>query len=1144
MSGQQWHNLLSAIPHQTQRKFHYHVLHNKLSLHIDPNKQFIKGKSQILLLLLANNLKVVTINQQQFKVLNVSYNDIPCEFTVATPATANYSKILENNSTLGLQHVRDYTCYEYYMDEKTELHERGELIIQIPPQLQNYNIEDKIPIKLTIDYELDKPQAGIYFVNNSEINYNNASDFSTSNTVDNYTIMSATNRSDPSLWFPCVDSITSRCTYDVSYTVPSHYSVISTGRRQNDTTNSDENTRTYRFTVVHPILARHLGFFATTKLHEIRLSSSVSAYIDVSSIDSNANKLVIKQLQFVAPALLSIFNCFEEYLEHDFPYSHYHFVFSSHNYSSNLPYPDWVLLRSSLLFDHQQIDPVYDTLGTLAWSIAWSWISSAIYIESAADIWLLHAIASHLVFHFTIKELGQTEAEYLNLERSIYVSEADMDQNALNSSYIKRYYPNRPLYWLGYHSETELDNLLFRRKAAVVIRMLENRIGYNNLRDSILELCDESHVEINSDKTKATSTKRFLNIAIEQTTDAELQLFWNEWIYGTEYPELNVFYYYNAKKKMTSIDITQSQASAIKFSGIFKMRIVECERQSIQERKLEEQKVDWDFVCSSKVRRNRKRKQYQLAELQRLPVEKLLTRYNETPLLYVRVDTNNQWFNLPNVNTNQIYSIQQTTEEKDLYGQFSGLQAIKRLLTGEYVPNQLAVANIDDSNDELAQLNICGSACTEIIQSNKHFYKIRMEAVKILCIAANNPKNKKQRQKFIEALFKYFNDNYIHAATNTLKPNNFNDFSQYFVKKFLPLHLSNIKWPQTTSTDAHAVVQLVTPIQIVKLLLFLITENDNTRNPFDDSYYKAALIESLGNIVVSEENKALRKQVVNEISRILEYDLIVQSHNQIISQQAILALATLQLNNQFSNSNYKVIQYDKYLHPSLYRREVRIAAWKAILLLLNTNYKHFSEIIIHQLEIERMPGMRYSFSIMLVQGIVYEIIDPKPFRLSTATNRFFQDRIWHLLLTTADSRFRDCLSRLFAALYGQRINSELASKVEILYSKELKTAYDNAMKAIQEGEGDNNNYIFHCYSRRMISAEQLKAMKVLRQWDINTEVKSVIQSANNAAEFAAAPATTTKLKFTLTGKEIKLQQLHTRNQEVDEDNSTSTNMED
>jgi hypothetical protein len=85
--------------------------------------------------------------------------------------------------------------------------------------------------------------------------------------------------------------------------------------------------------------------------------------------------------------------------------------------------------------------------------------------------------------------------------------------------------------------------------------------------------------------------------------------------------------------------------------------------------------AEYEFLCKSRVRRNRKRPRLGEAGIYALPLDRLLTRHNDTPVFYMRTDPQLTWFHPVVTYQAPLNAINQLMLDKDLSGQCEAVLA-------------------------------------------------------------------------------------------------------------------------------------------------------------------------------------------------------------------------------------------------------------------------------------------------------------------------------------------------------------------------------------------------------------------------------------------------------------------------------------
>jgi transcription initiation factor TFIID subunit 2 len=76
------------------------------------------------------------------------------------------------------------------------------------------------------------------------------------------------------------------------------------------------------------------------------------------------------------------------------------------------------------------------------------------------------------------------------------------------------------------------------------------------------------------------------------------------------------------------------------------------------------------------------------------------------------------------------------------------------------------------------------------------------------------------------------------SAPHIIRQNNFTNFQLYFLQKTIPVAMAALR-------TSHGIC----PSDVIKFLLDLFKYNDNAKNHYSDNYYRAALVNALGNSI-------------------------------------------------------------------------------------------------------------------------------------------------------------------------------------------------------------------------------------------------------------------------------------------------------
>jgi hypothetical protein len=183
------------------------------------------------------------------------------------------------------------------------------------------------------------------------------------------------------------------------------------------------------------------------------------------------------------------------------------------------------------------------------------------------------------------------------------------------------------------------------------------------------------------------------------------------------------------------------------------------------------------------------------------------------PLLWIRIDPKNEYMAGIELNQPDFMFIEALLHEKSVVGQYEALRALEKK-PSEHTCNALE----------------------RVLNDTHLFYKIRIEAAFVLSQVFLE--NYDGYQKTIQ----FFVKKYCLQGSTIIKPNDFSNFSHYFMQVGL-IRAISLAFPlrQRVFNEKEVVVRDVAIAFINNILLY----NDNDSNAYDDTHYISNAIESL-----------------------------------------------------------------------------------------------------------------------------------------------------------------------------------------------------------------------------------------------------------------------------------------------------------
>ena len=275
----------------------------------------------------------------------------------------------------------------------------------------------------------------------------------------------------PRTWFPCWDAIDACNTFEVIVNVPPGNVALCSAPLQKRTTKKDGREQ-FKFKTRGPssssafLPARCIALAAGpfVELQDAGMSGRVSHFC-VSH--RNGEQRLAFSTQFVSRSiemLCSLLSTDER--KQDLPCEQLNVVFVSNPPDEVEAYPGLLVMSSSLLYDASVISQSFETVRALVRGLAGQWfgLNGAVRPESQQDTWLLHGIVGYLT-DICCKRLHGNCA---------YLFRVLADTKAVC---LKDSATTPPLYSEAPSHPIEHSTELRMRKAALVVRLIEKRIG-------------------------------------------------------------------------------------------------------------------------------------------------------------------------------------------------------------------------------------------------------------------------------------------------------------------------------------------------------------------------------------------------------------------------------------------------------------------------------------------------------------------------------------------------------------------------------------------------------------------------------------------------------------------------------------------
>ncbi|XP_071704745.1 transcription initiation factor TFIID subunit 2 isoform X2 [Rutidosis leptorrhynchoides] len=731
-------------------------------------------------------------------------------------------------------------------------------------------------------------------------------------------------------WFPCMDDSAQRCCFDLEFTVDNKFVAASTGALLYQVmTNDDPPRKTYVYKITVPVAAQWISLVVAP--FEI-FPDSHNSLITHLCLPPNLPKL-----QNTVGFLHSAYSHFEHYLSTKFPFGSYTQVFIDPEMaiSSLCLGASMSTFSSQILFDEKIIDQTIDTRIQLAYGLARQWFGVYITAESPNDEWLLDGLAGFMTDSFIKQSLGNNEARYRRYKANCAVCKADdSPATALSSSDA-----SKALYGtqcIGFYGKIR------SWKSVAVLQMLEKQMGPESfckvLKNLVAPLKDTSR------PLRTLSTKEFRHLANEvgNLERPFLREFFPRWVGSSGCPVLKMGFSYNKRKNLVELaalrgctatpdtkpDLVKREPD-VGWPGMMSIRVHELDGM-YDHPVLPMAGETWQLLeiqCHSKLASKRIQKPKRGPKHDGsddnvdtiLPVD---TRSNiDSPLQWLRADPEMEY--LAEIHFNQPVPmwINQLEKDKDVIAQAQAITAL------ELFPRLLSVVN----------------ALNNLLCDSQAFWRVRIEAAFALATTASEETD----WAGLLHLIKFYKSRRYDDKIGLPKPNDFQDFAEYFVLEAVPHAVALVR-----------AADMKSPREAVEFILELLKYNENNGNPFSDVYWLAALVQSVGELEFGPQSVSFLSSLVKRIDRLLQFDRLMPSYNGILTVSCIRTLTQIALKLSEFTPLGRVIDLIKPFCSSKSQWQVRIEAFRALLDLEYHCKGIDAALILFSNYLEKEPSLR------------------------------------------------------------------------------------------------------------------------------------------------------------------------------------------
>ncbi|KAI6031377.1 hypothetical protein BKA83DRAFT_4199448 [Pisolithus microcarpus] len=845
------------------------------------------------------------------------------------------------------------------------------------PSFQTPTGPEFMPIVVHIEYSLRNPVDGIQFVLPTDAYpYRVPHAFTTPSSPDA-----------ARCWVPCIDNPWEKCTWEFEFVVPRYLEepdplqrsddpdfgephgsiptvVVCTGDLVEQVSHPNNSNKTiFLFSQTVLTSVQHVAF-AAGPFHVYQIPSEPTMEEAAGAAQPVMHAFCLPGHESMLHTSTSFLRLAMNFYSTDFgsyPFGSYKIVAVDDLPTQRFDAATLSLVTVDLLHGDDAIEQIVETRQALSHSLASQWMGINILPKTWSDTWLVNGLSLYITSLFIRKLLGNNEYRY-RLKRDMQ-RVVEWDNGSMP-----------PICQPQHLDPPDSATLPFvNLKAPLVLHILDRRLGKSGTSLGLSRVLPKIFLSAISGELQnnALSTHSFLRTC-RKVSGADLRTFAEQWIYGSGCPAFGFTATFNRKKMAVEITMRQDAPAyrAHEHSGVSKMlfkpvpffegqmtvRIHEADGtpyEHVLDIRSTFKRYEVPFNTKYKrIRRNTKR---YLARQQ--AAQAAAEGDAEAVEAMGLIDMGFGLEIWENEKERENWKVADWTEEDEQVMSGATYEWIRMDADFEWIaaiafeqPDFMWVSQLQRDRDVVAQLEavhalakqptaIVSSTFTKTVLVTNYYYRIRCEAALALVQCAIRALDFLGLFHLFKLFLRYCYDpedpaQDLFAHTYVPKPNDFSDLSEYFVRKSLVHGISRVRFENGK-----------TPTVVRQFLVDQLRYNDNTANPYSDTFYICTLISCVACALVPtaspERGELLReevrseqtaedvnwlKQAVEEVNRYKSMDRLIPSpHN-------VVTIAVLEFYLLLTTAN--LVPHDLRVFFPLTREgnytQVRIAAFDGL----------------------------------------------------------------------------------------------------------------------------------------------------------------------------------------------------------------------
>ncbi|MGB3766918.1 MAG: M1 family metallopeptidase [Phormidesmis sp.] len=389
---------------------------------------------------------------------------------------------------------------------------------------------------LTIEYAVENPQRGIYFIGPDQ-HYPDKP----------VQVWTQGEDEDSRFWFPCFDYPGQLATSEIRVRVPKEYIAVSNGELIETEADGADKIYHWKLDKVHPsyLMTLAIGEFAV--IEDEWKGKPVRYYFE------KGRKAQAKLTMGKTPQMLETLS---RWFGYEYAFSKYDqvcvadFIFGGMENTTTTLLTDRCMIDKRAAIDNERAETL------VAHELAHQWFGDLIVINHWSQAWVKEGAATYSEVLWVEETKGKEEAFYYHLNHA----RAYLDEDK------SRY--RRPLVTHIYREAIELYDRHIYEKGSCVYHMIRMELGDELFTRSLSTLL----------KKHAHSTVETIDLlrAIDESTGRNLRYLFDQYVYRGGHPDYKVGYSWDGDSNLAKITVTQTQVEDGKSQvqeGLFDLKV-------------------------------------------------------------------------------------------------------------------------------------------------------------------------------------------------------------------------------------------------------------------------------------------------------------------------------------------------------------------------------------------------------------------------------------------------------------------------------------------------------------------------------------------------------------------------------------------